>query len=524
MGADAQLAHASSLGRGQRVPEGECWHGTPAVPCQDNYRLVSELSPRPIRGILFGLWTILTPVLLSGLVLTITWILIHAFPVVGRPLLGEERLAWETWPLNVIVLGVTLLLVPIGLVTGLLFVVTVPRLVNMLLKPGRVYPLYGLGYVAMRMVSRMTNTPFVPLLGDSSYITGFLSWLGYRLKPIVQSGTNFGMSIRHDNPYLVRFGPGTMVSDGIILMNAEYSSTSFRIRPTTVGERSFFGNEVVVTPEGRVGDNVLLATKVLVPVSGAPRHDVGLLGSPPFEIPRSVMRDAAFDDLRSGPEHDRLLQAKLRYNTATIVWRLLTRWFIALVGGFLGMWALDEHHHYGFWPMALVLFLMPLVSGVYFVVLERATMAFRRMRPQYCSIYDPYFWRHERYWKLKAGALAALVTGTPFKAWLLRAQGTRVGRQLFDDGGTLVEPSLVTLGDYCTLNGGSLIQGHSLEDGTFKSDRIVLEDGVSIAPKAFVHYGTHVGAGSLIDVDSFLMKGEEVPSHQRWHGNPAMPV
>ena len=29
--------------------------------------------------------------------------------------------------------------------------------------------------------------------------------------------------------------------------------------------------------------------------------------------------------------------------------------------------------------------------------------AFRSLRPQFCSIYDPYYWWHERFWKLGAG-------------------------------------------------------------------------------------------------------------------------
>jgi carbonic anhydrase/acetyltransferase-like protein (isoleucine patch superfamily) len=69
-----------------------------------------------------------------------------------------------------------------------------------------------------------------------------------------------------------------------------------------------------------------------------------------------------------------------------------------------------------------------------------------------------------------------------------------------------------------------VLQGHSLEDGTFKSDFIVVEDGVTLAPKAFVHYGTHLGENSLIDTDAFLMKGEEVPDGQWWHANPAKPM
>jgi non-ribosomal peptide synthetase-like protein len=236
------------------------------------------------------------------------------------------------------------------------------------------------------------------------------------------------------------------------------------------------------------------------------------------------MRDAAFDDLKSGPAHDRLLQAKLRYNTMTIVLRLLSRWFIGLLAAALSLWALDVHEGFGHWPMAFVMFVLPLFSAVYFAVLEQATMGFRCMQSRYCSIYDPYFWRHERFWKLQSDAAAGLVNGTPFKAWLLRIHGARIGRQLFDDGSNFVERSLVTVGDYCTLNLGSVLQGHSLEDGTFKSDFIVVEDGVTLAPKAFVHYGTHLGSGSLIDTDAFLMKGEEVPDGQWWHGNPATPM
>lgn len=525
LGDDAQLAHASSLVRGQRVPPGETWHGTPAVPTEDDYRTVPEITPRPLRGVLYGVWSMLGRVLFIGpVVLTVTWALIHTFPVVGGPLLGAERLPWDAWPLNVIALAASLALVPVGLITGQLVAFTVPRLFNLLLKPGRVYPLYGVRFVALRTVRRMTNSRLIPLFGDSNYITGFLSRLGYRLKPIEQTGTNFGMAVGHDVPYLVRIGTGTMVSDGLTLMNAEYSSTAFRVQPTIIGARNFFGNAVLVPPDAKIGENVLLGTKVLVPISGEMRHDVGLLGSPPFEIPRSVQRDAVFDHLKSGPEHERRLRAKLRYNTATIAWTLLSRWLFTVVTAMLTLWAFDLHHEYGHWPLALVLFTLPLLSAAYFLALEWASMRFRRLQPQYCSVYDPYFWRHERFWKLGSSVGAGLFNGTPFKGWILRAQGARVGRQLFDDGSSFVERSLVSVGDYCTLNAGSIAQSHSLEDGTFKSDRIVIGDGATLAPAAFVHYGARVGAGALIEVDSFLMKGEEVPPGQRWHGNPAMPA
>ena len=41
----------------------------------------------------------------------------------------------------------------------------------------------------------------------------------------------------------------------------------------------------------------------------------------------------------------------------------------------------------------------------------------------------------------------------------------------------------MTIGDHCTLNAGSVIQCHSMEDGIFKADYTVLEDGCTSAPE-----------------------------------------
>lgn len=73
-------------------------------------------------------------------------------------------------------------------------------------------------------------------------------------------------------------------------------------------------------------------------------------------------------------------------------------------------------------------------------MVERALLRFRPLRPQYCSIYDPYFWWHERYWKLMA-PLLGMFNGTPFKSPVWRLTGVRVGRRVFDDGCSIAERS-----------------------------------------------------------------------------------
>lgn len=85
--------------------------------------------------------------------------------------------------------------------------------------------------------------------------------------------------------------------------------------------------------------------------------------------------------------------------------------------------------------------------------------------------------------------LVGMFNGTLFKSLAWRLLGVRVGRRLFDDGCAIAERTLVTIGDHCTLNAGSVIQGHSMEDGIFESDCTVLEDGCTLGTGALVHYG-----------------------------------
>src|SRR5256712_5385012 len=167
---------------------------------------------------------------------------------------------------------------------------------------------------------------FTFLFGDSSYIVHYLSWVGYHLSPVVQTGSNFGIEVTASNPFLTSVGSGTMVADGLIMMNDEVSSTSFCMSRASIGPHNFVGNDVTYPGGGRTGENCLLATKAMVPLDGKVREGVGLLGSPPFEIPRSVERDSQFDHLRTGEALQRGLAAKNRFNLRTIGIFLFTRW------------------------------------------------------------------------------------------------------------------------------------------------------------------------------------------------------
>ena len=75
------------------------------------------------------------------------------------------------------------------------------------------------------------------------------------------------------------------------MINMQMSATSFRLAESKIGDNNFLGNAISYPPNGRTGTNVLFGTKTMVPIDGPVRENVGLLGSPAFEIPRMVNRD-----------------------------------------------------------------------------------------------------------------------------------------------------------------------------------------------------------------------------------------
>ncbi|MGM9337360.1 Pls/PosA family non-ribosomal peptide synthetase [Streptomyces murinus] len=522
MGDGSQLGHASALHRGQAVPAGERWHGSPAEPAGTDYLRVPPARCGTLRRTWFGLGTLLQllflyiPLAVGGM-----YMLFTAVPAIGDRLDPDTE---DLAPVQLLTDAALLSLVLfVGfIVVGLGVLYTLPRLLRLFVRPDRVYPLYGFHYALHRTTARLTNVKFFAwLFGDSSFVVHYLRGLGYDLSHVEQTGSNFGTEVQHETPLLVSVGSGTMVADGLSILNADYSSTSFRLSKVSIGPRNFLGNNIAYPVGGRTGENCLLATKVMIPLDGEIRQGVGLLGSPCFEIPRSVDRDARFDHLREGEELGTRLRAKNHYNLRSMGWWLLARWLHVFVLTLFALATVDLYGMAGHVVIGAYLALTLAFSTAYYIVLERCMTRFRGLRPQLCSIYDRDFWRIERLWKVPSQWLN-IFNGTPFKSLVWRLMGVRVGRMVFDDGCYITDRTLAVIGDECTLNAGSKVQCHSQEDGTFKSDFIRLGAGTTLGVSAHVHYGVTMGEGSVLVSDSFLMKGEEVPPGARWGGNPAV--
>ena len=270
LGDGAQLGHASSLHAGQAVPDGERWHGSPAQPTDVGLPAVARddvgtLATGRLRDRAAG-----EPAA-AGCAAGVR----RRGPRCSRRSRSSPRCwtpdrrpsragrststRWSSPPCSSSA--------PCS--SASCSSAPFRALLNRFITPDKVYPLYGFHYWVHRAIARMTNSKFyMRLFGDTSYIVHYLRWLGYDLHDVRQTGSNFGEVVKHDNPFLSAVGSGTMVADGLSIINADFSSTSFRLSRVSIGAENFLGNRIAYPSQGRTGDNCLLATKVMVPLDG----------------------------------------------------------------------------------------------------------------------------------------------------------------------------------------------------------------------------------------------------------------
>lgn len=524
---DTQLGHASSLQPGQRLEKGKRYHGSPAVETSANYCTINPMPCSPLRK---AIWS---GVLLSGalgiFMPVLVYILYEGAPYFFRytgAVIFDPADPWTyLQPLSVELAVATFALMVGGLALGLAAVFILPRICNAFLKPETTYVRYGFHYLMHGLVSAGSNSRLYNLLfGDSPFITWYLSRLGYDLNSIDQTGSNFGTNQKHDNPFLCDIGSGTMVSDGLSMINAHMSPTSFRLSRVRIGDHNYLGNVIFFPSDAKTGENVLLGTKVMIPIDGKLRENVGLLGSPAFEIPRAVDRDTEYNPYADKAAREAQIAKKARHNLLTVVLYLLGYWVFGFVSLLASIVAVLYYPGLGLLSFVFSGIFLAAFSLVYFVLLERASLGFKPLQPQMAAVYEPYFWFHERHWKFTEFPLQRLFAGTPLKPFIGRLLGIRMGDRVFDDGAQFLEKTLVSVGDHANLNVACVVQGHSLEEGIFKSDRISIGNGCCIGTGAFVHYGTTLKDDSIVASDSFLMKGEVLDRGSTWRGNPARAV
>ena len=126
------------------------------------------------------------------------------------------------------VFGISLALFAIGFAVALAAHWSVPRLMRLMLVPGKVYPLYGPRYYAAQTLSLFGHAAgFQTLFGDSSAIVHYFNWVGMRQPDVKQTGSNFGTAMGYDSPFEVEIGSGSMISDAVSYTHLTLPTTPY---------------------------------------------------------------------------------------------------------------------------------------------------------------------------------------------------------------------------------------------------------------------------------------------------------
>ena len=81
------------------------------------------------------------------------------------------------------------------------------------------YTNFGFHYLLSIILGVSNSQFFGSLFGDSSAIVTYMRHVGWNLNKVDQTGSNIGTDQKHDNPLLCNIGNGTMVSDGLKMIN-----------------------------------------------------------------------------------------------------------------------------------------------------------------------------------------------------------------------------------------------------------------------------------------------------------------
>ncbi|NUR32214.1 MAG: hypothetical protein HOV83_41275, partial [Catenulispora sp.] len=73
------------------------------------------------------------------------------------------------------------------------------------------------------------------------------------------------------------------------------------------------------------------------------------------------------------------------------------------------------------------------------------------------------------------------------------------------------------------VNRGCVVQTHLFHDRVMSMDTVTLEAGATLGPQGVILPAASIGAQATVGPASLVMRGEAVPPHTRWQGNPIAP-
>ena len=409
---------------------------------------------------------------------------------------------------------------PVGIVISCFYVAWCKRLIQPRPEPG-IYNVYSFKYLQFWLTSGMMRAVRGAgmLMFTTVYLPPLMRLLGAKLGKHTEMSTVWSFY-----PDMLEAGDGVFFADGCLLGASRTHLGRFSMQKVTIGNRSFIGNSAMMPAGSGLGDG-LPARRPLATARAhqedAGRHRLARLARLP--APNRLKVGGFAEATTYTPTRKLYLQ-----RAAVDAMRILIPAYVGAILGvaaFLAVLAIYNAH--GVWAVYAA---APFIGWTALIVTVATVVTLKwtvmgTFKPVVVPLWSAYVWFNEALNGIYEAMMAPVVAsffGTPFVAPLLRLLGCKIGRHCYIGSSLFSEFDLIDIGDYVTLNGGSIIQNHLFEDRIMKSSHLRIDDGATVGNMAVVLYDTRMGENAVLGPLSLLMKGEVMPAGSRWHGIPTV--
>ncbi|MDO5669129.1 MAG: AMP-binding protein [Corynebacterium sp.] len=410
------------------------------------------------------------------------------------------------------------------MLTWVSLVITTVRAMSAWITPG-FYPQRSLPAWAVWMTQALMERTLI-----STYFL-YASWCTPTLLRLMGAkvGKDTEISTIVTIPHLTWIQDRSFVADHALASAPRHRQGWMHVGTTVIGEGSFVGNSGIVGPDRDLPRDSLVAVLSTAPYH--PRSGTTWLGRPPMDIPRQRIESDTAVTYRP-PQRLKLARAAvelLRMAPAVIAAWIDVTIIYVLTQIYMHGVAADDRA-YGLLLAALWAGPVVLCGGIVasLIPIIAKWLLVGRFRTEQKALFSSFVWRSELADNisepLAVPSLVRMSLGSPvFNLWA-RAMGTRIGRHAWVESWWLPEFDLITIGDHATVNRGTVVQTHLFHDRVMSLEPVTLHAGSTLGPNSFLLPGSSVGECSTIGPASLVLRGDSIPAHTDWEGNPAQMV
>ena len=490
---------------GTVITENENWGGSPAIKISNNKPVHERRKLWSVRNsLLFFLSIFLIPLIT----------MIAYFP--GMMLITHLDYSNESYHFLWLSIGV-----------GVSFVVLLTLIITILkwvllgnIKEGK-YPIDSLFYYKKWFFDQLMKLSLqvIGTLYTTLYLQIWFRMLGVKMGKRVEIST-----VEFISPDLLVTGDECFLADSVSVGASHVRNGYISIAKTYIGNRTFIGNSAVISPDTRLGNDVLVGVLSKMSSDNLPAKDgTSWFGSPAVYLPkRDINHD--FSSERTYKPTKKLIF--LRYCIEFFRVTLPTTFFILLASLITNAVSYLQVER----DLLELLFVFPILyvaaSGIaVLITVLLKWIIIGKYKPSKKPLWSNYVWRSELITGIYENFLVLfflnILTGTPFIKYPLKMLGCKIGKEVCLYTTQITEFDLVKIDDHSALNDNCTLQTHLFEDRVMKMSYVNIGKQCSVGGMAVVLYDSIMEDGSTLEPLSVLMKSETLPANTSFVGAPA---